>query len=241
MRVALAMLAVPPLLAVYLVVVLLVLDLSHPYAQYLLVAPLAYALGSIPWGYMIIQATRGVDIRQYGSGRIGTANVLRTGGGRLAILVLLLDASKGLLAVLLARAVGDSSTIEVVAGLIALAGHNWPLFLRFKGGRGLASGAGALAIMSPVALGAGVALFAGVVFVSRYVSLASLLAILAAAAILVVMTLVNDSPAIYLAYVGTGGVVIIWRHRDNIQRLLQGRERRLGEAAEKLASQEPSR
>lgn len=241
MRAALVMLAVPPLLAVYLMVVLLTLDLSNLYAQYLLVVPLAYALGSIPWGYMIIQTVRGVDIRRYGSGRIGTTNVLRIGGGRLALLVLLLDASKGILAVLLARAAGDSPTIEVVAGLVALAGHNWPAFLGFKGGRGIAPGAGALAIISPITLAVGVGLFAGVALASRYISLASLLAVVAAVTVLAILTLVRDSPTVYLAYVSAGGGVIIWQHRDNIQRLVQGRERRLGEAADKLAGREPGR
>ena len=139
-QVALA-LALPPLLAIYVGVVILVLDMDRSYGQYALVVPVAYILGSIPWGFLIGMAVKGVDIRQYGSGKIGTSNVLRTAGGPFAALALALDLSKGILAVVLARVVAaDTPTVEVVAGLAALAGHNWSIFLGFQGGRGIVTG-----------------------------------------------------------------------------------------------------
>ena len=225
---------VMPVLGIYVVAILLVLDMDRSYAQYALILPVAYVLGSIPWGFLIALAAKGVDIRQYGSGRIGTSNVFRTAGGPFAVLALVLDLSKGLLAVFLARVVADTSAVEVAAGLMALAGHNWSLFLGFKGGRGIATGLGGLLVMQPIAGAIALAAFAPVTLLSRYLSLGSITAVLAAFLSVLVIVLLDRSSAIYLWYTGIGGAIIIWQHRGNIQRLLQGTERRLGQPADRI-------
>ena len=234
MAVIILNLFVMPVLGIYVVAILLVLDMDQPYAQYALLLPVAYVLGSVPWGFLIALAAKGVDIRQYGSGQIGTSNVFRTAGGPFAVLALVLDLSKGLLAVFLAKAVADTSAAEVVAGLAALAGHNWSLFLGFKGGRGIATGLGGLLVMQPVAGAIALAVFTPVTLFSRYLSLGSITSVLAAFLALLAIVLLDRSSATYLLYSGIGGAIIIWQHRGNIQRLLQGTERRLGQPAERI-------
>ena len=235
MGMALLGLLVAPLLAVYVMVVLLVLDTDRSYAHYALIVPVAYILGSIPWGFLITMGVKGVDIREYGSGRIGMSNVLRTGGGPLAALGLALDLSKGLFAVLMAKIVADTAVAEVVAGLLALAGHNWSMFLRFKGGRGISTGVGGLLIMEPIAGGIAFATFAPVTLLSRYLSLGSMVAVVVAFLSVLVMVLLDYSSPTYLYYTGVGGAMILWQHKDNIRRLLQGTERRLGQRAGRIA------
>ena len=113
-------------------------------AQYAIVMPLAYLMGSISWGYILLQWKMGVDVREYGSGRTGMSNVLRTGGAKSAAAVLTLDIAKGIIAVILARLIIGTHGAEVTAGLIVLVGHNWPVFLGFKGGRGILTALGAV-------------------------------------------------------------------------------------------------
>lgn len=134
LTILLAVGGLPVLAAVYVAVLLTMESQSKP-VQYAVVLGLSYLTGSIPWGYMLLMMRMGVDIRQHGSGRTGGSNVLRTAGGKVAALVLLLDASKGVLPVFLARTIIGASEAEVAAGLLALIGHNWPVFLRFRGGR----------------------------------------------------------------------------------------------------------
>ena len=231
-------LAVPPILAVYVIVLLLVLDIDNFHAQYALVLPVAYILGSVPWGFLITLAVKRVDIREYGSGKIGTSNVLRSAGGPFAVIALGLDLSKGLLAVFLAKAVSDSANVEVAAGLVVLAGHNWPIFLGFRGGRGIATGVGGLLVMEPIAAGLAFASFAPVTFLTKYLSLGSITAVVVAFLSVLVLVLLDHSSASYLLYSGIGGAIIIWQHRDNIQRILRGTERRLGQSARRIS--EPS-
>ena len=227
-------LVLPPLLAVYVIVIALVLDMDRPYGQYALIVPVSYVLGSIPWGFLISLLAKGVDIRKFGSGRTGMSNVLRTAGGRYAVVALVLDLSKGLLAVLLARAVADEPAVEVAAGLSALIGHNWSVFLGFKGGRGIATGLGGILVMAPIAGGIAIAAFIMVTVPTKYVSLGSICSVLTAFLSLLALVLLDHSPATYLLYSGVGGAIIIWQHRDNIQRILNGTERRLGQRAERL-------
>lgn len=222
------------MLAVYVLLVALLLDMDSAYAQYALVLPVAYVLGSIPWGYLITVIVKGVDIRQYGSGKTGTSNVLRSVGGRYAALALVLDLSKGLLAVYLARAAADGPAPEVAAGLMALVGHNWSIFLGFKGGRGIATGLGALLVMAPVAGAIAVASFTPITVLSRYLSLGSVISVIVAFLALLAMVLLDQSSSTYLAYAGIGGAIILWQHKDNIQRLLKGTERRLGQPAQRI-------
>ena len=227
-------LLVPPLLAAYVLVIALVLDMDRTYAQYALALPVAYVLGSIPWGYLLALTVRGVDVRQYGSGRTGTSNVLRSAGGKLAALALALDLSKGLLAVLLAKAVADDAGVEVAAGLLALAGHNWPLFLKFKGGRGIATGLGGLLMMEPIAGAVAVGGFLLVTLPTRYLSLGSITSLFCAFLSTLAMVFLDLLAAVYLLYTGIGCSIILWQHRDNIQRLRQGTERKLGQPARQI-------
>ncbi len=227
-------LLVPPVLAVYVAVIALTLDPDRTYTQYAVVAPIAYVLGSIPWGFLLAMTVRGVDIRQYGSGRTGTSNVLRSAGGKLAVLALGLDLSKGLLAVFLARVVADDPAVEVTAGLLALAGHNWPVFLKFKGGRGIATGLGGLLVMEPMAGAIAVASFLVVTLPSRYLSLGSIASLFGAFLSSLALALLDHAPATYLLYTGIGCSIILWQHRDNIQRLLEGTERKIGQPAQKI-------
>ena len=225
-------LVVAPLLAIYVLVIALVLDMDRSYAQYALILPVAYVVGSIPWGFLITMAVMGVDIRSYGSGRTGFSNVLRTSGGKFAVLALALDLSKGLLVVFLARAVGDGQAIEVAAGLVGLAGHNWSLFLGFKGGRGIVPGLGGLLGMEPIAGAIAFASFIPVTRLTPLLSLGSMSAVGVAFLSVLVMVLLDRSNTAYLYYAGIGGAIILWQHRDNIRRLLHGTERRVGQPAE---------
>jgi glycerol-3-phosphate acyltransferase PlsY len=202
--------------------------------QYLIILLLAYLIGSVPWGYFLVYWSRGIDVREYGSGRTGMTNVLRTGGGRMAAAVLVLDLGKGLVAVLLAREVLSTTSGEVAAGLLALIGHNWPVFLNFKGGRGIATGMGALAVIAPISAIIGMVVFVPVTLISRYLSLGSVTGVITASMSLLALVVLGVYSTTYTWYAVIGGAVIIWQHRDNIQRLLRGTERRLGVPAVKI-------
>ena len=228
-----------PVLAALAVAALLFLSEAQTAYKYAAVLPLAYLLGALPWGYVVLLMRRGIDIREYGSGRTGMSNALRTAGLKLAGLVLLLDLAKGIGAVLLARSLIGDPTSEVAAGLTALAGHNWPVFLGFRGGRGIAPGLGGLAVMSPLAAVCGVVVFLPTCLLTRYLSLGSMLGVVSAVAVLLALILVGFNPLgpisnLYLVYGLLGGTVIIWQHRDNIQRLLNGTERRIGNPAARI-------
>ena len=177
----------------------------------------------------MVRLFHGVDVREYGSGRTGTSNVLRTGGLKSAALVLVLDLSKGALAVLLAKVVADTPAADVTAGLLVLAGHNWSLFLGFKGGRGIMPAAGAVLVISPIALALCILAWAVAARVSRYVSVASLAGVTMAVVAAVAQAVFFDFSYVYLIYFGIGAFIIFWQHSDNILRLRHGTEPRLGE------------
>ncbi len=221
-------------------------------AKFVSVVIIGYLLGSIPFGVLIGRRAAGVDIRQYGSGRMGTTNVLRTAGKKAAVLAACLDILKGALAVVFAGLiVGESYLLvgdyalgllsaQVLAGLAAIVGHIWPVFLKFKGGRGVAPFFGGLIALCLVAAAFGdvvlisVPAFGGAVLISvvaltRYASLGSISGAVGTCAILVLLTIVIGFPIEYLIYTLIGTVLIIVMHRDNIARLISGRERKLGE------------
>ena len=236
---ALSSLITVPLLIAASVAALLTLTDAPTLFRYAAVLPLAYIMGALPWGYVVLLMHRGIDIREYGSGRTGVSNALRTAGYKLAGLVLFLDMVKGISAVLLARSLIGDPTAEVAAGLAALVGHNWPIFLGFRGGRGIAPGLGGLAVMSPLAAVCGVMVFLPICIITRYLSLGSILGVVCAIAALVALILLDFNPwgpisHLYLIYGLLGGSVIIWQHRDNIQRLLDGTERRIGNPAARI-------
>jgi glycerol-3-phosphate acyltransferase PlsY len=223
-----------PFIVAGVVLVMLVMDEQSETAQYAVVLPLAYLLGSISWGYMLLQLKMGVDVRQYGSGRTGMSNVLRTGGVRSAAVVLTLDIAKGVVAVVMARTVIDTDGAEVAAALIVLVGHNWPVFLQFKGGRGILTALGGLALMVPVAAIIATATFLAITALSRYISLGSVVGVMIGALTILALALAGVNSGTYMVYGFIACAMIVWQHRDNIQRIRDGSERRLGHPATKV-------
>ena len=223
-----------PFIALGMIVSLLTMNSQPESAQYAIVMPLAYLMGSISWGYILLQWKMGVDVREYGSGRTGMSNVLRTGGVKSAAVVLALDIAKGIIAVMLARLIIGTHIAEVTAGLIVLVGHNWPVFLGFKGGRGILTALGGLALMVPIAALAATATFLTITYLSRYISLGSVVGVVIGAFSILVLALANMNSDIYVIYGFIAGVIIVWQHRDNIQRIREGSERRLGQPATKV-------
>ncbi len=199
----------------------------------ILVLAAAYLLGSIPFGYLLVRLVRREDIRAVGSGNIGATNVARAGSKKLGILTLLLDLAKGLAAVLLALhfapgTPGIPSDLAVGAAVAAVVGHVFPVWLGFRGGKGVATALGVLLALAPrLALASGV-VFALVFAASRIVSLASV--ITAAILPLVSMLLVPDRSPIYLSGIIFLSLLVILKHRANIARLLNGMEPRFGKA-----------
>ena len=202
-----------------------------PVVQYFAVVVFSYLVGSLSWGYMLLRWRSGVDVREFGSGRTGMSNVLRTGGGKAAAVVLALDIGKGVVVVIFAREVAGTHVAEVVAALIALVGHNWPVFLGFRGGRGILTALGGLSMMTPVPAVVATAIFLLTTFGSRYISLGSIVGVLAGAASLVGLALAGWYSTTYMLFAGGAAAMIIWQHRDNIRRLMHGNERRLGTPA----------
>lgn len=195
---------------------------------------MGYLLGALPFGLIVGRLLGGVDLRTRGSGRTGTTNALRTIGAPGAALVLILDVAKGAGAVLLARAIwaGDPAWTEWVAALAgagAVVGHIWSVFIGFRGGRGVATSAGALLALAPLSLVVLAPLMALIVWRWRFVSLGSVTS--AAAAPLVAAALVVPglaSPAA-VAYALVAGALVVFAHADNIGRLRAGTERRIGQ------------
>ncbi len=204
--------------------------------SYILAAIAAYLLGSIPTGYLVARA-RGIDIRSVGSGNIGATNVFRILGKSAGIFVLLVDFLKGFLACwMVARIAGQffESTpsqkdyLALTSGLAAILGHNYTCWLKFKGGKGIATSAGVLAALFPKVFLIGLALWLLVFLVSRYVSLAS---IVAAASLPVSAWLTGSSP-VMIGVAFFMGALAVYKHKSNIQRLMNGTESRIGKKKE---------
>ncbi len=206
----------------------------------------AYFLGAIPFGYLIVRAKSGADIRQTGSGGTGATNVSRRAGKFAAALTLLLDSAKGAAAVLIAKwlvlnqvvnQVGNGGlTFQVssewwvaAAGLAVMLGHIFPVWLKFRGGKGVATGCGVFLVLMPAIVLFAALIFVAVVFSTRYVSLGSIIAALAIPILLLlqhvlVRPLPNFSPLVTFAV--ASALLIVFAHRENISRLVQGRETR---------------
>lgn len=191
----------------------------------------SYLIGSIPFGLIIGKLWANLDVREYGSGNIGTSNVLRTVGPSAAIIVFALDVGKGALAVYLGSLAGGD-VIKLLAGVAAIAGHNWPIYLRFKGGKGIATSLGAVISLTPVIALVLLGLWIIIVGVTRYISLASL----AAAFLFPIFLIILHAPLTYILAGICISAFAIYRHRSNIQRLLAGTELKIGEKAKKTDS-----
>lgn len=181
----------------------------------------AYLLGSIPFG-LVFSRLKGIDPRLYGSKNIGATNVLRTAGPLPAILTLILDISKGGLSVLIAQRLGVSP--EWLVGLSAILGHNFPVYLRFKGGKGVATSIGTILALSVPSGLTVIGIWLLVAFLTRYSSLASLISIGSSPA---VFTIFKKGDMVWFAIALS--LLVIVRHKDNIRRLINGTEKRIGE------------
>ncbi len=193
----------------------------------LLTAAVSFGLGAIPFSWIIGRMMQGVDIRSTGSGNVGATNLARAIGFGPGVAALLLDAVKGVAAVLFARWIAgtgqEASLLPALAGALAVIGHNFTPFLRFKGGKGVATGAGVFGVLAPLALVAALATFLSIVLVSRLVSLGS---VAAAAALPVAVLLIYDSTPVTVAAFGVAALVVL-RHRANLLRIRRGTEDRI--------------
>lgn len=187
----------------------------------------AYLLGSIPFGYLIVRWRKGIDVRSTGSRSTGATNVMRNLGMAGFLATFILDAGKGTVAVLLARKItADEPGWVAAAALAAILGHCLPVWLKFRGGKGVATGVGAFLALGALPLGIVLVIFAVVVAASRYISLGS---VLATAAYPVVLFFLNHPPLPILLGSVASAAVIIATHHANIRRLLSGTENRLGQ------------
>jgi len=210
------------------------------YLTYALVLIIAYLLGSVPMGY-VMGRLYGVDIRKYGSGKTGGTNLARLVGWPKTIPVIIGDPAKAAIAILLARYVTHNEVIAVLAALAALAGHNWPIYIGFRGGRGVGPVVGALIVFEPII--AAIAIVAGVAvaLLSRYVSLGSILGS-ALAIVLALASAIYGTPHLdHVAFVTLACGLIILVHADNIRRLIAGTERRLGERVQTAPDSQASK
>jgi acyl phosphate:glycerol-3-phosphate acyltransferase len=204
---------------------------------YLIVVTISYLLGSIPFGYLLVRVFRGEDIRQTGSGNIGATNVARSGAKGLGIATLVLDALKGALAVGIASYIANyevrsgayptliPNQLMAIAALAAVLGHVFPVWLRFKGGKGVATALGVFCVLFPKAVLVALAVFILVVVITRYVSLGS---ILGAITFPVAAYFLQGSDWLSLVLASGVSLVIVLKHHQNIQRLLAGTESRFG-------------
>ena len=197
--------------------------------SYILIIIIAYLLGNISTSYIIAKKMIGVDIRTQGSGNAGTTNVLRTLGKKAGAMTFIGDLLKGVLAVLIGKVIASISGVDVaIAGYLGVigvvSGHNWPAFLGFRGGKGVATSLGAMIAMNPVLALSCFGIFLIIVAVTKYVSLGAIVGI-SMSPIMMLFTKNNKGLIITLFLT----VSVIYTHRENIKRLLNGTERKLGE------------
>jgi len=216
--------------------------------QYALAIGVGYFIGSIPFGWIAGKVMRDIDVRDYGSGATGATNVLRTLGMRPFLLVLVADALKGYLPVIATWYIAEphvgSDTahgLQVAAGVAAIAGHDWPLYIGWRGGKGVATSYGALAaLLFPLSLGL-VVLAILIVLTFRYMSLMSVTTIPVGSAILVGLAVADRVPLAYALFGLLATVLVLFRHRDNIQRLLVGKEPKIGQGRRQEGQGSPQR
>ena len=204
------------------------------YLAFIWIAAAAYLLGSIPVGYVLVRIFRRQDIRTMGSGNIGATNVLRSEGKGLGAATFILDAVKGAAAVLLGAAIAGSvlpsvpqRNVMAVAALFAVLGHMFPLWLKFRGGKGVATGLGVFLVAAPLAALTALAVFALTIAITRYVSLGSILGA-ASFPVFAYFMVHGERPAFFVAVQAAVALLIIIKHYPNIRRLMTGNEHRFG-------------
>ena len=183
-----------------------------------------YLIGSVPFAFLLARR-RGIDLRRLGSGNVGAANVLRTSGTTYAVAAMCLDATKGALAVLVAQRLTAGPATPVAAGLAAVVAHIYPVWLRFRGGKGVATAAGAFGVLSPGAVLIASGVFVTAVWVTRYISVGSI----AAAVALAAAAVAADLPCVVETGAAVAALMIVHRHRANLARIIAGTERRIGQ------------
>jgi len=184
-----------------------------------------YVLGSIPFALIVGLYLGGIDLRKIGSGNLGATNMFRVLGTAPALLVLTLDAAKGAAPVLLARSLGATEAAAIFAGMAAIIGHSASLFIGFRGGKGVATGAGVMLTLAPSAVFMAVGIWVMTVAITRYVSLGSILAALSVPFIL----LLQGTRGLLLVVTSLAAAFVVYKHRPNIQRLLRGTESKFGQ------------
>lgn len=190
----------------------------------------AFFFAAVPWGLVLGKWLKGVDVRQSGSGATGTTNSLRVLGWRIAIAIFLLDFTKGVIPIVLARWWDLPDWAVAIAAIAATAGHCWSPYIRMKGGKGMATGGGAAVAMFPW-LFLFLLFVIAVVAVTRYVSLASILTAMLGPILLVILAFFDVVPGWWAAGVVGVGIIIVFQHRSNIKRLLNGTENKFGQKA----------
>ena len=208
--------------------------------KFILAAVIGYLMGAIPFALILGKRMGGVDISKHGSGNLGGTNVLRVLGIRAGFLTMALDIVKAFVPVLLAKfIIGDSILNiagfplnwqwgQVITALMVMVGHNWSVYIKFRGGKGVATYFGSLFAIFPWAALLGGAILIVTVLLSKYMSLGSILSSLSILCFFIVLTVVDVSPPIYLVYSVVAAVLIIYQHRSNISRLQSGTESRMG-------------
>jgi glycerol-3-phosphate acyltransferase PlsY len=185
---------------------------------------LAYLIGSIPFALILARRWGAVDLRRVGSGNLGAANVMRASGVTAGVLVAALDMAKGAVSVWLAARASTGTAVPAAAGLAAIVGHIYPVWIRFRGGKGVATACGVFSLLTPLAIPPALAIFAAVVWLTKYISLGSVVASI----VLPPLAYALGSPtSSVLAAVGAA-IIIVFRHRSNVVRLRTGTERRIG-------------
>ena len=185
---------------------------------------LAYLVGSIPFALIVARRSGAQDLRRVGSGNLGAANVLRASGVKAGVLVAMLDIGKGAASVLLASQLNGSNTTPAIAGLAAIVGHIYPVWLRFRGGKGVATACGVFAMLAPLALPIALAVFVVSTWLTRYISVGSVLA--SATLPPVAFAMGSTVPVVGVGVAAAG--LIVFRHRSNLTRVWSGTERRIG-------------
>ena len=232
-----------PLLLLYIILLLVFTDYENNIVtQYLIIIPVVYLIGSIPWGFMLTKLVKGIDIREYGSGSMGMSNVFRLQGVKIAMPVFLLDMSKGILATFFAKVISENDpSLISVASLVAIAGHIWPIFLGFKGGKGIATGVGTAIVIWPPFWIIGIGSFVIVLLLTKYISLASLIGTVVVTMLGIILvffdiklSLFNPNfQYIHLIYFGGAFILLFWAHRENLFRLINRNERKIGDSEAK--------